>query len=42
MALESSRKLLVKLEHWETKIEGVPYRQGYLSINDKNVASWAK
>ena len=37
MPLEIERKFLVKLENWNTNIEGIPYRQGYLSINDKNV-----
>ena len=37
MLLEIERKFLVKLENWDTDIEGTPYRQGYLAINDKNV-----
>ena len=37
MPIEIERKFLVKLENWNTNIEGIPYRQGYLSINDKNV-----
>jgi len=37
MPLEIERKFLVKLENWDTDIEGIPYRQGYLAINDKNV-----
>ena len=37
MALEIERKFLVKLENWNTDIEGIPYQQGYLAINDKNV-----
>lgn len=37
MALEIERKFLVRLEYWGTEVEGVPYRQGYLGINDKNV-----
>ena len=37
MPLEIERKFLVILENWDTDIEGIPYRQGYLAINDKNV-----
>ena len=37
MHLEIERKFLVIIENWDTSIEGVPYRQGYLAINDKNV-----
>ena len=37
MPLEIERKFLVKLENWDTDIEGIPYQQGYLAINDKNV-----
>ena len=37
MYLEIERKFLVIIENWDTSIEGVPYRQGYLAINDKNV-----
>ena len=37
MAIEIERKFLVKLENWNTDIEGILYQQGYLAINDKNV-----
>ena len=37
MPLEIERKFLVILENWDTDVEGIHYRQGYLAINDKNV-----
>jgi CYTH domain-containing protein len=36
MAVEVERKFLVKNDTWRALAPGVPYIQGYLSVNDKN------
>lgn len=36
MAIEVERKFLVKNDTWRALAPGVPYIQGYLSVNDRN------